>query len=832
MKAIIKNLIWSGLCLISIDILTGCQNENLFDVNYTKKAYDNSFVIKNVSPEMDWKTTSKATVSITVEEDYDVPYKIQIFDENPLTAASNAKLLTSGTAKTNQIFETEIDYPTALNTVYVCRIDPAGRRIVAPVVITDGRIVASFIGNTPSSANVSRSIAATSIFPAAPYTATDIAEMLATATEFNKNGNATLNNKSDYPQNYSHNTAIISLTGDYTGRITTTNKTNNTNSNKVRFIITDKSTLSINAWTTIYKNSEIIVANGGTLSINAGITFDKGSLTVMPGGTVNGTYGNTIQLWNSAMFYNGGISSLNCNFELKSSVIVNASNCSFTGNNINSGGESFIYNEENATITLNDIQYAVNTSIINSGLFTANSISGEAGINNNKYTGVTIDNACRLIVKNNLQAKDINIHSSSSIECKSFVTVREGTINMEANSIFNISEKASLFMSNIVGPTEGWALLKIKSILNGEVKQSESNKNSTLIEGYIINNIYCELDDQVLGTNLWQPITGYDWLLAMINGSGNLQKGNIQNTKFKGNGHTVIAKFGEAPMFIEASDCTQGNTPTDYVPPVVVTPITYTYAFEDMFPSMGDYDFNDIVLDVNWTESRNNTNDITSITYHVSLAAVGATKELAAGLRLINVNKSIISSVNFSGDVTDFQSTLPGTMFNPINNGFESNNTDVVIPLFGDAHKTLSGSSARHMYNTDENKVGILTPKILDITINFSTPQTTVPISKDNLDFFIAYNSGNMTPNTRTEIHLFEFRDIKSAVGADVSDYIAAAGNYPWAICIPEFRYPVELVSIASAYEGFASWAQASSENRQQYEGWYKTVSSDQKVYR
>ncbi|MDD2525251.1 MAG: LruC domain-containing protein, partial [Bacteroidales bacterium] len=131
---------WSGLCLAAVVLLAGCQNDNLFDSKFTPNAYEQSFVVKNVSPDMDWKTTSKATVSVTVDEDNEVLYKVQIFDENPLIAAANAKLLTSGFAKTNQKFETEIDYPTALNTVFVCRIDEKGRRIVRPVVINNGVI--------------------------------------------------------------------------------------------------------------------------------------------------------------------------------------------------------------------------------------------------------------------------------------------------------------------------------------------------------------------------------------------------------------------------------------------------------------------------------------------------------------------------------------------------------------------------------------------------------------------------------------------------------------------------------------------------------------------
>ena len=803
----------------------GCQQADLFDVVHTKKMYEDNFPVKNVAGDMDWKTTSKASVSISVEEDYNVAYTVQIFDENPLISPENAKLLSSGFAKTNLKFETEIDYPTALNTVFVCRVDEIGRRIVKPVVIDNGTIKTSFVGDASTAARSSMSMAEMEAVNSnmTPYTDTEISTMLAVAHSF-KTGKEALDDLSTYPNNYQNNTiTVIKMTGDYTGTLTTGNSS--LTYGAVRLIISGHCTLT--GGPTINGGVEIIVANGGTLTINnQTLSFSKNSsLTIMAGGTIKGSPISSIHFLGDQNIYNGGTVQIS---------------------SLTTDGFCHIYNQEKATITIAGSIICGISSITNYGTLSANTITGTYSDGTTSITnfgtlsanriegyGTILDNACKLVVSGYLQTSELKNRQSAYLECNLYKVNWHGTITMEANSIFNVKTSAALWGTNITGPTEGWALLKIKSISDAGVIQSNNKVNSSLTEGYIINNIYCEYDDMRTGSDMTKPTTGYDWLLVMINGNGNVNHTIVQNTNLVGNGHTAIAKFGEAPLFLPASDCTPGNTPTIYVPPVVVSSISYTYAFEDNFPNVGDYDFNDVVMDVKWNETRNqSTNGVTQIVYHVTLAAAGATRELAGGLRLIGINKSAISSVEFGGsNLSDFQSTLKGIMFYPISNGFETNNTDVVIPLFEDAHKVLTGSTLRKTINTNIDKIATATAKTLDITIKFATPLTTAPISKDNLDFFIAYN-GIGKPNDRNEIHLFEFRDTQSAVGINNSKYIASAENYPWAICVPEFRYPIENSPINNAFEGFTPWAQAPKAERQQYEDWYKTVSSDKKVFR
>ena len=46
--------------------LTGCvdDDKNLFDADKIKEAYQNSFPVENIDPNMDWKTTRMAAMSL------------------------------------------------------------------------------------------------------------------------------------------------------------------------------------------------------------------------------------------------------------------------------------------------------------------------------------------------------------------------------------------------------------------------------------------------------------------------------------------------------------------------------------------------------------------------------------------------------------------------------------------------------------------------------------------------------------------------------------------------------------------------------------------------
>lgn len=283
--------------------------------------------------------------------------------------------------------------------------------------------------------------------------------------------------------------------------------------------------------------------------------------------------------------------------------------------------------------------------------------------------------------------------------------------------------------------------------------------------------------------------------------------------------------MGRIPVIIPKGDCTgEGNNPGEGSE-IPSDPMPYTYVFEDNYPLVGDYDFNDIVLDVTIEYDRGADNKITSTYLNVALAAAGATKTIGAGLRIVGIEKSAIGNISFSGDKDQFQATLLNSMFST---GIEN---DMTIPLFGNAHRVF-GVSSGTMVNTGKATAPVYTCKV-KIEQNNAYQQEDPIITKDNLDFFIAYKYKSM--EKRVEVHLYEFWKYGATNAGTVQETnLELAGNNTWAICVPNFRYPNESINISNqkdnndcAYPKFLDWAR----NRNVSQDWYK-YPNEGKVYR
>jgi LruC domain-containing protein len=290
-----------------------------------------------------------------------------------------------------------------------------------------------------------------------------------------------------------------------------------------------------------------------------------------------------------------------------------------------------------------------------------------------------------------------------------------------------------------------------------------------------------------------------------------------------------VAMIGESNVIVVQADCSgEGNTPGPGGDTDEEKSPTYTFCYEDYYPVPGDYDFNDIVMDLSYTLTKVN-NMVKKVDIPIQLTAVGATYSLGAALQLINIDKgNIESAVVTNGDQT-VGNLFSGQASETAMNQF------AVIPLFNDAHYALSGQTVnRFMYNTaiGHENYSDFTPRKMNVTITFKSPLNNFGL--DNMDLFIArpivngYYDGQEGKN-RVEIHLREFWGNRTASGVNFEANEAIAGNRTWAIAVPDFRYPYEQVpiyrvagtetgsSINCAYPQFQQWAS----DRNQAKDWY-----------
>ena len=247
------------------------------------------------------------------------------------------------------------------------------------------------------------------------------------------------------------------------------------------------------------------------------------------------------------------------------------------GNDIrltNASGGNYNYNA--GIMEINDFHVSQEGAFYNCGTARVEEMNFDSGckfINQGKAhigktnSNITIDNGCYLHVEEFVGTLNMGDTSSAEIEDFGDHSSNYNTqITMGDNSMITVLDEAELSQVKFTGPDNEYALVKIKEIkdINGFSSQG---------------NIYYEVKE------IDDDITESDWLSQFLDAIKNNQG--------------TISKWGESPITIPAGDCTgEGNTPDESGSETPTDPVSYTYAFEDNFPFVGDYDFNDVVLDV------------------------------------------------------------------------------------------------------------------------------------------------------------------------------------------------------------------------------------------
>lgn len=725
--------------------LAGCvdDNKNLFDAEKVKEIYQNSFPVQNIDPDMDWKTTRTAALNVTVNEDWGAEYRVRVFDANPLSAASNAKLLAEGYTDADGKLETLMDYPLSLDAVFVMRTDAHNRHLLKYVAIDNGEVNTTFESTPPARTRAARATFANAIETLSPRkTEAEINELAAQqATVLQPNTVIKAGDVYKIPQGETFRNRI------YTDGIESKDKA---------IVIIQGSWDPQGNLQQVEKGVDIYVTDGGKIIIPEKKTLSlnrTSALTVFKGGSIEGEDDSKIYSTGGTKddyFYNAGeIKVEELHMDGSNGVFYNCGTMIVDELNFQNKGARFINQrhliaeETSEHVTLENGCYAEIEE------FNGYLIQGES---------------CAMVVKEYNEKRAWG-----------------RTVRLGKNSMLTIKEEANLAGATFSGPTDGYALIKIN-----EIESLQGFKSS--------GNIYYELNDDISTTDLKA------FFDALKNSNG------------------TISKYGESPFILDAGDCTgEGYKASEGDGEDIETSaIKYTYAFEDNYPAAGDYDFNDVVINVTSENEYkdDDKNKLKEIKYKITLAAVGANKQLGAGLRLVGIDKDVIKEIKFDGDEEKFRSTLPNSMFEDAT--VESKGDEIVIPLFGDAHKVYGLNYAdRPFINTEtNNRTDLYT---LKISLVLNKAQSRPAITKDNLDFFIAYGQAG----SRTEVHLYEFREAKATANGNIhQENLDLAGNLTWAICVPEFDHPLERVKITDAYPDFSKWATTGGHD-ETYNQWY-----------
>lgn len=246
-----------------------------------------------------------------------------------------------------------------------------------------------------------------------------------------------------------------------------------------------------------------------------------------------------------------------------------------------------------------------------------------------------------------------------------------------------------------------------------------------------------------------------------------------------------------------------------------------TLAYEDLWPSKGDYDFNDMVIDYRFVITTDNNNMISQLDGTFILKAFGASYENGFGFQLseaIDANDLTVTGYELTSDVV----TLSG-------NGTEAGQSKPTIIVFDNAYEQMAYPGTGIGVNTSPGATYVQ-PDTLKIKIIFPANQYSFndldianfnPFIIVNLDRAVEVHLPNYPPTDLADLSLLGQSEDASNPGAGT--YYKTANNLPWAINIYEsFEYPIEKQEIIWAHLKFAEWATSGGVL---FPNWYQNLS-------
>lgn len=737
-----------------------------------------------------WATTRNIEMRVEIDDNYNGKYyyTVQVFDANPLFN-QDATLLGMGVAKSNSAFTSKIVLPDAVSTVYIQQTSPTGGKTIAPVEVTSASLNYAF-STAAVANNVATSLRSTSIND--EDTAGDV-PFRAASNAYTVPAVITKITQTDGQLKLDLANGPYLIDGNFSGR------------------------------TNFWNSGEIYVT--GTFEVNDKFMIPSGSkLIVLQGGSVH--FKQDLHIGANAIFYNNGTADVDKLLQTSNqyATIVNDNNLHVENLEMTQNNSLFT---NNGSVIVDDVlkmsnkgQVKNNNTIItktftidngtfeNEGVITVQGNTQATNntasiINNNSFTTQTLTlqgnaqvvNNCQMTVEDLLNTTDATI----TIGAEALLT----TANLEMNN--TRIELGSAAMMNVT----------IEALFKYNVGGGSDNWNNNGFYGTGANKALLKMGKVVAVSSASRNIIHYQGNLEVMCYDHPVEKIDQWNIIWTQSGITWAGEGGSA-LNINATECNDGgysNTPStppsNPVFPIIWNGSDITYLFEDNWPLLGDYDMNDVVLNVKPEYLIDPGNMVTQLKLLVTLRAVGGVKNLAVGLQLDGILPNTISSVTRINNAGRDNSVFPAVN----TEGLEPGQTYAVIPIFDDVHQALGISSGTMVNTVLAGSTGAIAPAVVTYTIVFSESIDLDKVSIDKINPFII-NGGYR--NKRDEIHMPGFAPTDKAntskfgAGDDNSNnkYYTSKANLIWALAIPgTVPYPKEWTSIRLAYPDLEQWA-------------------------
>jgi LruC domain-containing protein len=246
-------------------------------------------------------------------------------------------------------------------------------------------------------------------------------------------------------------------------------------------------------------------------------------------------------------------------------------------------------------------------------------------------------------------------------------------------------------------------------------------------------------------------------------------------------------------------------------------------AFEDSWPSKGDYDMNDVVVDYQFKNITNAHNQLVETFASFTLKASGASYNNGFGFQLAT-NDIPSSAIQVTG------SSIKESFLMLNANGTEQGQDKSTLIVFDNAYDVLQYPGSGLGFNTSPDA-----PYVTPVTITLHIIYTPYTYTEQQLDIahfnpFIIVNKvrgkevhlPDYTPTALVNPTYFGTGDDKSNLAQ--GKYYKTANNLPWALNMYNgFNYPNEKAEITKAYLHFIDWVLS---NGTSYTDWYTNTAA------
>ncbi|MEQ1799082.1 MAG: LruC domain-containing protein [Lacibacter sp.] len=240
-----------------------------------------------------------------------------------------------------------------------------------------------------------------------------------------------------------------------------------------------------------------------------------------------------------------------------------------------------------------------------------------------------------------------------------------------------------------------------------------------------------------------------------------------------------------------------------------------TLAFEDNWPYMGDYDFNDLVIKYRYEIINNAANKTVELNAKFATVAAGAKMKNGFAVEFPFAASKVknVTGTRINGSITSFAA-----------NGCESGSTKAIFMAFDDVFPVMQTNG---MFNTFMAQ-SFIKPDTINMKMSFTSPLTAAELGVAPFNPFLIANQtrgrevhlAGYTPTVKATTSLLGTGHDNTKPAQNI--YYKTISNLPFALAfVEDFNYPVELKTIHLSYTTFIDWAKSGATTNKD---WYKNT--------